>query len=218
MLAGDVIAQAVLQSYDNRPTVLEAEPELLVQLGLAFAGYYRIVTKENPSLFAEQLALTWSINGWDIPDNVDTVIRLERSNGVEVVVVPLEDRSAEPSVGAVYRLGRRYYPAGNTNDPTNQTLTAYIAPVAPEFVALSDPLPSVWPTQFNRMPILELAAFLASKDGRADDAQRFNSALLQWQLDFVRWCQTPDLPIRRRFGAPTIVPTSATRPVGVAGS
>ncbi len=224
MNANDYIAQAIAQSYDNRPTVLTAEdPELLVQLSLLFQGYYRIAAKENPGALATNAVLTWNSTGWTIPADVDTTIRLERTNGVEVVVVPLEDRAAEPSVGAVYRLGRRYLPAGNSNDPSSLNLVIYYASIGPTFTAGTDEPGAEWPVQFDMMVVLDLAAYMARKDGRAQDYDALmagNSSLpgvMSWRADFMRWCQTPDLNIRRRFGAPTVVPTPAVRPVGVGG-
>lgn len=217
MQAQDYITQAVAQSYDNRPDVLfDGGTELLVQLGLIFAKYYRIAAKQNPGALSTTAVLTWSAGGWDIPAGIDTVIRLEPSGfpDTEVVVVPIEDRRADPTAVCVYRLGRRYRPAGNATDPSNQNLLAYYASVGPTFTTLTDATGPEWPVQFDPMVIYAVAAFLAAKDSRVNDAGALVSLATEWEADYRAWLQTPDLNVRRRFGLPTQIPTPAVRAEG----
>lgn len=222
MNAGDYITQAVAQSYNNRPDVLaDGGTELLVQLKLIFARYYRTAAKQNPGALAVQAVLVWDtgIKGWAIPAAIDTTLRLELASDPdqEVIVVPLDDRKADPSASAVIRLGRTYKPAGNANDPKNVNLVAYYAAVGPAFANLTAAPGPEWPQQFDGMVVSQLAGFLAAKDARPDDAGAALADASDWKNDFVSWCQTPDLNVRRRFGMPMAIPTPAVSPAGVVG-
>jgi hypothetical protein len=218
--AGDYITQAVAQSYNNRPDVLaDGGTELLVQLQLIFAKYYRLAAKQNPGALSAQAVLAWdtTISGWTIPATIDTTLRLELASSPddEVIVVPLEDRRADPSAAAVIRLGRLYKPAGNANDPVNVNLVAYYAAVGPSFADLTTAPGTEWPVQFDGMIVAQLAGFLAKKDGRTDDARAALAEAGDWRTDFISWVQTPDLNVRRRFGMPMAIPTPAVAPTGV---
>lgn len=208
MTAAEYIAAAVARSYRNRGEVLaDAALELLGVLSRLFVQYYATAAGLNPAVFATQAVVAFDGQGWPVPADADTVIRLERTGGAEVVVVPLEQRQSEPSEAAVYRMGPRYYGAGNPNDPVDGPLVVYYTQRPPAFTALSTPAPAGWPLHFDEMVVVDLAAWLAKKDGRADDVALLEREQGAWAALYREWLSRETLGTVRAFGQPTLVPS-----------
>jgi hypothetical protein len=214
--AAEYIAQAILRNSQNDgDTLAEPDPELLGVLTLQFYDYYQMATGRNPYVFATQAVLSYSSGGWTIPADAETVVALQRPGGSEVVVVPVDDLQAESGKAAVYRLGRRYFSAGNAADPpANTNLICIYTVIPPTFADLTDEPPTEWPTQFDPMVVNDLALFLAEKDERDTEAARRKAEQERWQARFMAWLTRPELNARTRFGSPRLVPTPATQPFG----
>lgn len=219
MDAQGYIAAAVARSYRNRGDVL-ADPttELLGVLTRLFFGYYAEAADQNPAVFASRVLVPWDTSGyWSAPADQYALYELEMPTGAKVYVVPFNDTQAEPSEAAVYRLGTKYYPAGNPNDPVNVTLTFTYQPVPPTFALLTDTPPADWPAQFDERVIVDLATYLAEKDGRPEDIEAMQGEAQKWKGLFSRWLAIADVNTVRRFSIPTQVPTPQVQPVGVRG-
>jgi hypothetical protein len=216
MNAGEYIDRAIARSYQNQSGILaDAAPELLAELDLQFADYYQFAAGINPYVFCVRVAQPWSTDSWLIPADADTVVELERPGGAKVIVVPLEDRTAEATEACVFRVGRRYYPAGNSTDPpAGSSLVMYYTTIPPLFADLTTTVPIEWPTQFDSMVVNDLALHLASKDGRASEVDRGTARQQQWQARFAAWLQRPELNRRARFDVPRLVPTTAVQAFG----
>lgn len=216
MTAAEYIAQAILRNSQNDgDTLAEPDPELLAVLTLLFYDYYQLATGRNPYVFAKQVVLSYTAGGWTIPADAETVVMLQRPGGAEVVVVPIDDLEAEKGKPAVYRLGRRYFSAGNAADPpANTNLLCIHTVIPPTFADLSDSPPTEWPTQFDPMVVNDLALMLAEKDERDVETGRRDKLQERWQARFMAWLSRPELNARTRFGSPRLVPTPATQPFG----
>lgn len=194
-----------------------SEAEMLGVLTRLFYGYYADASDQNPAVFAKKAVVAWDVGGfWNMPSDQDILYMLT-ANGIPIVVVPFQDTGAEPSVGAVYRLASKYYPAGNANDPSNVPLVFTYQPVPAAFAAINDSAPSDWPEQFDEMVITDLATYLAEKDGRPQDAQAMAGEASKWRALYRRWLVLADVNTVRRFSVPQQVPTPQVQPIGVAG-
>ncbi len=218
MDAQGFIAAAVARSFRNMGQPAASSDELLGVLSRLFHGYYAEAADQNPSLFALRASVAWNVGGyWIAPSDQYALYEIQAPGGEEIVVVPFSDPRAEPSVGAVFRLGLNYYPAGNANDPSNVALTFTYQPVPPVFATLSAIPPTTWPAQFNERVICDLATYLAEKDGRADDIQAMQAEAGKWKRYYLTWLSMADSNTVRRFSVPQQVPTPQIIPVGVSG-
>lgn len=212
------IAAAVAMSYRNRGDVMASESEYLGVLTRQFYGYYADAADQNPAVFAKQVLVPWNVLGyWEAPTDQYALYELRMPTGAIVYVVPFNQREAEPSEACVYRLASKYYPAGNPNDPQNVNLTWTYQPVPPTFTALADTPPEDWPEQFDQRVIVDLACYLAEKDGRPEDIAAMKGEAAAWQQKWDRWLAIADTNTVRKYGFPEQVPTPQINPVGTRG-
>lgn len=209
LTAADYIARAVARSYRNRGEVLAVDaPELLDALTLLFTQRYAQAAGYNPAVFLVQAVMAWDTDGWQIPANCDTVVLLQTPTAQAVNVVAIDNLAAEPSEPAVYRIGRRYRPAGNANDPTAVALSIWYTQQPVAFTATGDSPDAAWPQQFDTMIVVDLAVWLAIKDARGDDIAALEPEQARWNAQYVEWLQRESLGLVRqwpRFATPPAI-------------
>lgn len=161
--------------------------------------------------------------GWSRPIDAESVWRIEATAatvptttaGTEVVVVPFDDKGAEAGKPAVYEFGQQFYGAGNTLDPTSGTLQLFYSRRPTDPATLASTLDASWLDQFNEILILEVAAYLALKDGRADEYVALSKDQEKWVKQFIMFLEHSTANERRRFAhvrrinTQTLVPLSS---------
>lgn len=214
LTATDYITRAIARSYRNRGEVLAADaPELLDALTLLFAERYAQASGYNTAVFLAQAALAWDTDGWQIPADCDTIVLLQTPTGVTVNVVAIDNLAAEPSEPAIYRLGRRYRPAGNPNDPTGVNLVLWYTQQPAAFTLVTDTPGEAWPQQFDTMIVVDLAVWLAIKDARSDDVAALEPEQSRWNGQYIEWLQRESLGLIRqwpRFATPPAITLAKT--------
>lgn len=213
----EILLAAYSKSTKNKPGTIATESTELRQLVVrCLRSLYALAPRVNYTYFAGFADVQASPEsggptnqGWDRPQEAESVFRIERttttqggvgSAGDEVVVVPYDDRTAEEGMGAIYRIGQTYFPAGNAPDPTGGELRVFFSRRPDDPATLLDPLDSQWTEQFNEILVLEVAAYLAAKDGRGDEAALLRQEKAQWMLQFVAFLEHAEANERRRFG------------------
>lgn len=148
--------------------LIEETTEGLATVNASVRSMFMIAARINPEYFGATAAVPFSAGGWPRPDTAESVFYMEHE-GERVVVVPLVDRQAARAEKAVYRLARKYMPAGNDGDPEGGVLNVWHArlPVASD--AVTTPIDEDWPEPHNDLLELETAIYLAVKDGRAEE-------------------------------------------------
>jgi hypothetical protein len=200
MTAQDYINKAIARSYRNRGEVLAPEgAEMLVQLGDLFVEYYLFATGLNPAVFATTTALSWNGTGWDIPANCDTMIQLRTQAGTPITVVAVDNLDAEPTRPCVYRLGRHYFPAGLPSDPGATGIVAFYTLIPEPFASLAASPGAEWPAQYDTMVVVDLAMWLAAKDGRTDDVAEMLPLQQKWAGRYTEWCSRESLDLVRQW-------------------
>lgn len=214
--AQDIVDAAMGRSLKNIPNqIATGATELLKTVNRAMDGLYAFAARVNPLFFADSLSVAYSAPGWARPPQAESVFRIEDPSFVEVVVVPYDQRDAEPGKPALYRLGQVFRSAGNTNDPTSGNLTFFYSkrPTAP--AALANTLDSLWAETFNELLSLEVAIYLALKDGRAEEIQGLMADRDRWVTLFVAFLEHETANERRayghaqRFTGPSLIPLTA---------
>lgn len=219
-----IIEAAYAKSLKNKAGTIATEGTELLQLVIRiFRSLYAGAARINPLFFSESPSVAFAGSGWARPEGAQLIYRLEAGNGsgfavgTEVIVVPFDQRNAEPGKPAVYRLGQVYRPASGS---------ATVAPISPQAGSLTffyskrpttpatldttvDPL---WIEDFNEIPILRVARFLAMKDGRAEEVGAIESELNDWVTQFIAFLEHETVgEIRNyghvwRFNAPSLIP------------
>jgi len=209
----DILDAAFGKSTKNKAgQIATAATELLGVVKRALYRYFAVIARTNPWMIATEATVGFAAGGWARPTAAQMILRIEETDGTEVVVVPLTDKIAEASLPALYRLGRTFFPAGNANDPTSGDLDFIYArfPTAPTL--LTDSIDALWPEEFNECLIHDLALYLATKDGRNDELPGLESEREAWEALLIQFCEHETSNERRRFGirdrfiAPTKVP------------
>lgn len=196
-----ILAAAYGRSSKNIPGKIATDAtELLTLIWRALAGLYSAAADINPQFFGVTNQVAFAAGGWGRPANAESVWRIEKLDTTEVVTVPIDDRKAELGKPALYRLGQKYFSAGNPLDPTAADLIFFSSksPTAP--AALTDTLDATWPETYNPLLIDETALWLAIKDGRAGEVGDVKESRDDWLKLFSAFLDHETTNEVRRMG------------------
>ena len=205
----DILNAAYAKSEKNMPGTIATESTELLQLVIrAMRGLYAFAARVNPIHFAESAAVVLAAGKWARPATAESIWRIEggaatvpvMAAGTEVVVVPVDDKLAESGKPAVYEFGQAFYSAGNASDPTSGTLTFFYSKRPTDPATLSAALDAMWVEQFNELLVLEVAIYLALKDGRADEAAALRAERDREAQLFIAFLEHSTANTRRRYG------------------
>lgn len=201
--AQDIIVAALLRSTKNQAgDIATLDTELVAALNRGLRGAYAIAARVNPEYVGAIESVVGVAGVWQRPALAESVWWIERTDGREVAVVPPAERTAEPGLPSVYRLGRQYVTVGRMTDPTaTETLRFYCA-MRPAALALPDALPSSWDRGYDDLLILDLALYLALKDGRLEEVPPLRAERAAWLQLYVNFLTHETAGIKRRFGLP----------------
>src|SRR5688572_25858682 len=104
-----IIDQAYATSKANRPGTAGTEGvEFLRHIQNSLNRYFADAVEVNRFYYAARYTVPWdgTLVGWQMPSRIESVVRIERASGVEVVEVPIDDKKAELSRPAVFLVGR----------------------------------------------------------------------------------------------------------------
>ena len=223
MTAREVLVRAIAKSARAQERHLTFEGEGLDFVYAALRALAAFGARVNPEFFGVERQVQYTSGGWDRPTDAELVFRIERADGAEVVPVPRWDRKAEEGLPAVYRFGRRFYPAGNPNDPSEEPLTFFFAARPARPASVDAELDAAWLEGYDELLVLEVALMLATKDGRADDLAALKEPRDRWALLYASFLEHETIGERRRyqnlrlFNDNTVVPLRSLLTGGVEG-
>jgi hypothetical protein len=212
----NILTAAYALSTKNKPgTIATESTELLEVVKRALRGIYSAAARIDNTFFAGVGEVTANAEsggpageGWERPQEAESIFRIERTRGTtggvgdpndEVVLVPYDDRKAEEGMGAVYRIGQAFFPAGNTPDPTGGELRFFFSRRPDDPESLASTLDSQWTEQFNDILIFDVGAYLARKDGREPEAAALLGEMGKCAARFVAFLEHKESNERRRF-------------------
>lgn len=198
----DILDAAYAKSLKNRPGEIATNAtELLKLVVRAMHGLYAYAARVNPMYFAETASVVYATPGWARPATAESVIRIEKADGTEVVVVPYDQRNAEPGKPALWRFGQVYRPAStNTINPQNESLTFFYSKRPTTPASLSATLDALWAEQFNELLALEVAIYLALKDGRGEEVPGLTADRDRWIALYSAFLEHETAQERRSYG------------------
>ena len=118
----------------------------------------------------------------------------------------------------MYPFGQVYRPAGNTPDPTGGDLQFFYAKRPTDPADLDTALDALWTEQFNELLILEVALYLAAKDGRTDELASLGADRTSWLRLFQGFLEHETVDLLSRFGGAHRIQTEALIPLLAPGA
>ncbi|MDZ7418794.1 MAG: hypothetical protein ONB52_21935 [candidate division KSB1 bacterium] len=222
----DILEAAYAKSVKNRPGTLATETgELLQTVIRAHRGLYAVAARVNPLFFGKIANVTFATSGWPRPTDAEAVFRLEWiagtngttggtwADGTEIVVIPFDDRNAEPLLPSVYRFGQMFYGAGRSGDPTGGPIRFFYSKRPTDPANLDSQLDASWPEQFNELLVLEVAMYLAHKDGRMEELPKLERDRDRWLELYIGFLQHETVNERRRFAHVWRINTTSLLPL-----
>jgi hypothetical protein len=196
-----ILAAAYGRSSKNIPGKIATDAvELLNLIYRALAGLYSFAADINPQFFGVSTQVVFAAGGWARPANAESVWRIETLAGVEVVTVPIDDKKAELGKPALYRLGQKYFSAGNPLDPVNADLVFFTSKSPAVPALLADNLDASWPEVYNPLLIDETALWLGIKDGRVEELGAVKESRDSWLKLFSEFLDHETTNEVRRMG------------------
>ena len=232
----DLVVAAYGLSNRNVPAVLSTtgfQSELTAKVTRLQREVYSRAAKINPTFFAGLQDVAFladsdgELAGWARPTGANTLFRIEWLAGTVggaqasakagdlVVLVPYDDRAAETGFPAIYRVGETYFSAGNALDPIGGPLRFFFSRVPTDPSGFTGQLDSMWLDTFDGLLVVQIAEYLAAKDGRADELGPLKDEETARIQEFTDLLAHPDANERRRMGvvrrvvSPTLAPVVA---------
>lgn len=201
----DILDGAYAKSTKNQPSTIATEAtELLNQFIRMMRGIYAFAAEVNPVHFSATEAVVGVGSVWERPEAAEAILRIETVAGVEVVVVPYDDRLAADPKPSLYEFAGGFTADPNQAAPPGATdsLTFWYAkrPDDPTPLTLAGVLDPDWQEDFNELLILEMAIYLALKDGRMDEVEMLKVDRNAWASRFASYLQHATANLQRRFG------------------
>lgn len=197
----DIINGALQMSSKNEPENF-SPGEQIRRVNNRLNGLYEVASRVNPGFFGEVSNVAEAAGTWPRDEEGLAIELIEQnSDGAEVVVVPFNDRQAEPSKLSVWEYGQVFTAVTNAAGTPAGSLDFYQARRPTLITALANVIDAQWREDFNQLLELEVAIDFANKDGRQNEetpaliADRNN-----WLTRFVAFLQHPTANERRRFG------------------
>lgn len=174
-LVSEVLVAAYARSAKFRNQQLATEStELLAVVKRTMRGIFALTARINPTYYGASASVTIDAGRWPWPAGAELMFWIEHS-GDEVVVVPWDQRNAEPTKKAVYAMGKAFYSAGNPGDPSSGDLIIWHSRSPVDPAALSDPIDPDFPESHLDLVISEVAYYLAIKSDLAADKEAMRS-------------------------------------------
>lgn len=169
MTVQDVLDRAFARSRRFIPEgagATAAPEELVPAVQDSLHALFQIGARVNGAYYGTSLAVAYVAPGWTRPADAESIDRIERSTGEEVVVVAMDQRDAEPGFPSIYRWGGIYRPAGVTPGPeAGETLTFFYSRRPASLSSATSTIDAAFPTSHRTLLELDVAIRLGIKDG-----------------------------------------------------
>lgn len=215
----DIVNGALAKSSKNEPNNF-SPAEQIRRINDRLSGLFEVAARVNPGFFAEIANVAEAAGTWARPESALSVERLEQnSDGAEVVVVPFDDRQAEPSKLSVYEWAHVFTAVTNVAGTPTGSMDFYNARRPVLIANLSpDTLDPLWREDFNELLQLEVAIEFANKDGRqGEETPALMADRNDWLTRYVGFLQHATGNVRRRFGNRKVINTEELIPLLAGG-
>ena len=200
----DLINSALSKSSKNEPSGF-SPAEQVRRVNDAFQGAYQVAARVHPGFFGSLTIIAESAGTWARPEEALSIARIENGAEAEIVVVPFNDRQAEPSKLSTYEWGQLFTAITNAAGTPAGALTFFTSDRPTLINALVDIVSLDWREDFNELLALQIAMEFSAKDGRDAEAVTFAQERNQWLGRFAQFLQHSTGNLRRRFGSLQVI-------------
>lgn len=160
----------------SRPELIADQAGVLVSVvNRAQQSMFQIAARINRLYFSTITEVPLTSGAWQRPSDAESVFYIEGLGDSttptltgEITVIPYNDRAAFAGTPAIYRVGRRFYSAGNSGDPTAGSLRFIYARRPAVLTSLSSTIDPDIDDAFEPILTHEVAIFNANSDGGRD--------------------------------------------------
>jgi len=157
--------------FNNQQLAGESS-ELLKVVQRTVRAVFALTARISPTYYGTSTSIAISGGRWAWPSDMELIFWLEHA-GDEVVVVPFDQRDAEPTKKAVYAMGKYFYPAGNPGDPSTGNLTYWYSRRPTDPADTGSAIDSDFPESHLDLLIAEVAYYLSLKGDHTRDQEAF---------------------------------------------
>lgn len=208
-------------------SLVSVEGEMVDLVGRLLTRAMVFGRQVNPAFFGSSALVprstAGSLTGWARPADCAALLRVDAAadtqtaapaaiaQGTEIKVVPFTDRGVGAGDPSVYEFAQMLLPAGNAGDPATGGLTLLYCRNAVLPTALASPIDALFPAGFYGLLEVGVAKWLADKDGRDADSQRFAAAEDDWYGAFDSFLRDASPGTLQRYRQFRHVPRTAAR-------
>ena len=217
----DILDGAYAKSTKNQPATIATEATELTNLvNRIVRGMYAFAAELNPEHFSASEAVAESGGTWARPEAAEAILRIETAALAEVVVVPFDDRLAADPKPSVYEFGGVFNSVPAQAVPAAGALTFWYSkrPDDTTPAGVTGVLDPDWQEDYNELLILEVAIYLALKDGRFGEVEILKAERNAWAQRFGSYLQHATSNLQRRFGHRKHVNVDALLPMLTGGA
>ena len=194
----EIITAAYAKSTKNQPEEIATnETELLEVVNRKVRSLFSPAATVNPLAFGKTDTMTWGGTAYPRPTDAESVFRIENA-GAKVHIVPFDDRGLMGTQDAVYVLGTNYYVASGLAG--NPALTAWYSKTPTDAADIDATIDASWPETFNNLIVLDVALYLAEKDGRDEELPGLRQDRTEWLNLFTAYLNHETVGETRRYG------------------
>lgn len=209
----DVITSAFGRSTKNTRGKLATDAtELLRIVNQSFRYWWAFGCRINWPYFGAELDVAPDDDGeeppapirqWTRPVTAEAVafVKMPLIGGErqDVAIVPLNEPMTDGRP-ALYRIGTKYKPADGADEPTAaRTLTFFFARKAPIAAAADDDFDAAWPREYSDLLAIDVAGYLATKDGRAEELAGLGAERDKLMDAFRMFLEHEQMNVEQRF-------------------
>lgn len=174
-----IIDAALGRSIKNTSRLADAAVELLRVLNLSLDRWVTHAAVTAPDAFEEDRTVVRDDDGagpvqrWTIPTDMMVITRVEDplNAGTEIPIIPQADQKMWRRLPSFTRRGSKLLPNALSLEEmdTIEDLTLTGAILLPHPALVADAIDPRWPERFDPLLEIDIARYLATKDGRAEE-------------------------------------------------
>lgn len=202
----EIFTAAYAKSRKNQAGITATPAELLALFTRVYPMFWTIGARVNAGYFGKRSTVLFQLaeGGWPRPTDAEAIYLIEDSDGEEVIIVPFDERDADPFDPAVYEWGQVFYSAGNALDPEEEsgvTALTFWYSKKPDAPVADTELEDLWPDNFDELLVLEIAIVLSLKDDRAAEVGDLRADRDAWLRRFVAHLEHATTGVTRSTGS-----------------
>jgi hypothetical protein len=209
-----IIDRAFAKSSASRPNTQAAPQELVDVIGQCLLETALMLSRECPDILGAIATANFSGTGWPRPADAIRVLRLRADAGTiaapsiavlaPITVVPFDDPLVAAGEPCLMEFGQAFVPTGQAVDPSAGSIQVMYARLFAMPATINDVIDALFPSMFDPVLHFHVAAFLATKDKRSEDAQAFLAFKAGVLVQMIDWAKTQTYEIVQRF--PKVTP------------